>query len=117
MGHRNIIQLKAVRLKSPAGIVMEMANEGNLTSWISQQKIKLPWTLTKKGLSICEDITEGMIYLHDRNPPIFHGDLKSSNVLLVFHFGAQLADFDYHIYLVFKIILKDLIILQLWHQN
>ncbi|KAF9039833.1 hypothetical protein BJ165DRAFT_1530849 [Panaeolus papilionaceus] len=38
-------------------------------------------------------IAKGMEYLHSRNPPVLHGDLKAANVLVDSRFCALVADF------------------------
>lgn len=48
----------------------------------------------KKRYSIAIDIAKGIEYLHySCNPPIVHGDIKPSNVLLDLAFNAKIADF------------------------
>lgn len=52
-----------------------------------------------RGISMDEafvwlvEIAEGLAYLHAKEPPIVHGDLKLDNVLLDPSLGARLADF------------------------
>ncbi|XP_031478114.1 receptor-like serine/threonine-protein kinase At2g45590 [Nymphaea colorata] len=45
-------------------------------------------------LSIALDVAKGLRFLHTAcDPPIIHGDIKPSNVLLDLHFAAKIADF------------------------
>jgi serine/threonine-protein kinase CTR1 len=36
----------------------------------------------RRRLSMAYDVAKGMNYLHNRNPPIVHRDLKSPNLLV-----------------------------------
>ncbi|KAG6326687.1 hypothetical protein ID866_12305, partial [Astraeus odoratus] len=42
---------------------------------------------------LLSDIAEGLRYLHNHEPPIYHGDLKGQNVLISDDGHALLADF------------------------
>jgi len=42
---------------------------------------------------ILREVALGMIYLHMRDPPVLHLDLKSANVLLDEHYTAKVCDF------------------------
>ena len=42
---------------------------------------------------ILQDIARGLVYLHDRHPPIIHRDLTSKNVLLTAELKAKITDF------------------------
>ncbi|PPR04355.1 hypothetical protein CVT24_013207 [Panaeolus cyanescens] len=44
-------------------------------------------------LRFMHHIAKGMMYLHSLDPPVLHGDLKASNVLVDNQFCAQIADF------------------------
>lgn len=37
---------------------------------------------------------KGMLYLHTRQPPILHRDLKSANLLVDKHWRVKVADFN-----------------------
>ena len=42
--------------------------------------------------SILSDVTKGLVYLHERNPPIIHRDLTAKNVLLNSAMVAKISD-------------------------
>ena len=44
-------------------------------------------------LSVLRDVSAGLMYLHSFAPPIIHGDLTTTNVLLTLDWRAKIADF------------------------
>ena len=42
--------------------------------------------------SILENVASGLLYLHERNPPVIHRDLTSKNVLLTSSLAAKITD-------------------------
>eukprot|EP00731_Ephydatia_muelleri_P005111 Em0002g1287a len=44
-------------------------------------------------LSVLRDVSAGLLYLHSFNPPIIHGDLTTTNILLTHDWKAKIADF------------------------
>ena len=51
--------------------------------------VKIPWNVK---LSILNDISLGLRYLHSKNPPIVHCDLTPNNILLGGHLEAKITD-------------------------
>ena len=49
----------------------------------------LPLSLKR---SILEDVAHGLLYLHERHPPVIHRDLTSKNVLLTSSLVAKITD-------------------------
>ncbi|KAK9292741.1 hypothetical protein L1049_020721 [Liquidambar formosana] len=47
----------------------------------------------KKRYGIALDVAKGIEYLHRCDPPIIHGDIKPSNILLDENFRAKIGDF------------------------
>ncbi|GKB16694.1 PAS domain-containing protein tyrosine kinase family protein, partial [Tanacetum coccineum] len=47
----------------------------------------------KRRLRMAADVARGMNYLHHRNPPIVHRDLKSSNLLVDKNWSVKVGDF------------------------
>ncbi|KIO25926.1 hypothetical protein M407DRAFT_50721, partial [Tulasnella calospora MUT 4182] len=45
------------------------------------------------GLRIAHQVASGLAYLHSRNPPIVHGDIKPENVLVSKEGVVKLTDF------------------------
>ena len=43
-------------------------------------------------LSVLRDVSAGLLYLHSSNPPIIHGDLTTTNILLTHDWKAKIAD-------------------------
>jgi len=76
-------------------LITEFAENGSLYDCLYNQRgAKLPvkFSLSKK-LKIIEEIADGMLYLHSHTPPIYHLDLKSSNILLDENFSVRIGDF------------------------
>ena len=94
--HPNILQFLGVyyptgggganRLRLPV-MVMEMMAD-SLTSFVDKHE-KIPVHI--KYL-IVHDVSLGLCYLHNHDPPIVHRDLSPNNVLLTAHHVAKISD-------------------------
>ncbi|KAM2533305.1 hypothetical protein PS1_001813 [Malus domestica] len=73
-------------------LVYEFMSNGNLQDALLKRKCPelMEWT---KRFSIAVDVAKGLRYLHGLDPPLIHGDVKPSNVLLDGGFAAKIADF------------------------
>ncbi|KAG8915992.1 hypothetical protein FRC00_012685 [Tulasnella sp. 408] len=100
LNHKNIVELEGFIgdvSKGIIGLVFPWAWDGNLKDFIAREKWEIP-----ERISLVSDVAKGLEYLHSRNPPICHGDLKSLNVLIYGQwetgaehekFYARIADF------------------------
>ena len=94
--HPNVIQFLGVyypteggganRLQLPV-MVMEMMAD-SLTSFVDKHE-KIPVHIK---YSIVHDVSLGLCYLHNHDPPIVHRDLSPNNVLLTAHHVAKISD-------------------------
>ncbi|KAJ4706139.1 Receptor-like serinethreonine-protein kinase [Melia azedarach] len=73
-------------------LVYELMGNGNLQDALLHKKCPelMEW---HKRFSIAVDIAKGIAYLHSLHPPVIHGDIKPSNILLDQNFSAKIADF------------------------
>ncbi|CAI9283603.1 unnamed protein product [Lactuca saligna] len=74
-------------------LVYELMTNGSLQDCLFHRKSPelKEW---KKRLSVAIDIAKGIEYLHHYcDPPIIHGDIKPSNILLDHNFNAKIGDF------------------------
>ena len=94
--HPNVIQFLGVYYPTGAGganrmqlpvMVMEMMAD-SLTSFVDKHK-KIPIHIK---YSIVHDVSLGLCYLHNHDPPIVHRDLSPNNVLLTAHHVAKISD-------------------------
>ena len=76
--HPNIVLLLGAVIQSDQlCLVMEICQGGPLTSLLKNRKLKVP-----EVIRVATDIAQAMNWLHTRNPPILHLDLKPANILL-----------------------------------
>ncbi|KIO23333.1 hypothetical protein M407DRAFT_27181 [Tulasnella calospora MUT 4182] len=68
-------------------LVFGWEENGNLKHFTASQNWEIP-----ERVSLVRDVVEGLEYLHSRNPPLCHGNLKSSNVLVNSRYRAVLTD-------------------------
>ena len=94
--HPNVIQFLGVyyhtgggganRMQLPVMVMEMMAN--SLTSFVDKHE-KIPVHIK---YSIVHDVSLGLCYLHNHDPPIVHRDLSPNNVLLTAHHVAKISD-------------------------
>ncbi|KAL7615091.1 hypothetical protein Lser_V15G08774 [Lactuca serriola] len=93
VNHKNLVQLLGccVELEQPF-LVYEYIQNGSLYDHLhGKNKRHLTWS---QRLAIARDTAEGLSYLHfSASPPIYHRDIKSSNILLDSRMRAKVADF------------------------
>ncbi|KAK8334279.1 hypothetical protein V6Z11_A10G264300 [Gossypium hirsutum] len=96
VNHRSLVGLLGccVELDQPI-MVYEFIENGNLLDHLQSPNINdrglLTWTCR---LQIARDTAEGLAYLHfSAVPPIYHRDVKSSNILLDVKHNAKVSDF------------------------
>ncbi|XP_010935455.1 inactive leucine-rich repeat receptor-like serine/threonine-protein kinase At1g60630 [Elaeis guineensis] len=94
--HPNLVPLRAyLQAKEERLLVYDYFPNGSLFSLIHGSRPSgsgkpLHWT---SCLKIAEDVAAGLLYLHQSSPPVVHGNLKSSNVLLGTDFESCLTDY------------------------
>ncbi|GKV44003.1 hypothetical protein SLEP1_g51232 [Rubroshorea leprosula] len=91
--HRNLVSLVGYCDEEGEQIlVYEYMSNGTLQDHLSG-KIKEPLSFTRR-LRIALGSSKGILYLHTEvDPPIFHRDIKASNILLDSKLVAKVADF------------------------
>ena len=92
--HKNIVKMLGVYMHDESEwpvLVMELMEYGTLSQLtLNDEELFIP---TYVKLSILQDVSEGLVYLHTMNPPILHCDLTPYNILLTADLIAKLADF------------------------
>ncbi|KAG6502405.1 hypothetical protein ZIOFF_042297 [Zingiber officinale] len=96
VSHPNLVRLLGCCMEQSSKglniLVYECMPNGTLAQHLQRQRgPALPWTVR---LSIAVDTAKAIAYLHSSvRPPIFHRDIKSSNILLDHNYHSKVADF------------------------
>ncbi|KAL1559810.1 putative serine/threonine-protein kinase drkD isoform X1 [Salvia divinorum] len=89
--HPNVLLfMGASRTEEKIAIVTEYMTRGSLFKTLHRSNQSLD---IRRRLRIALDVARGMNYLHHRNPPIVHRDLKSSNLLVDKSWNVKVGDF------------------------
>ncbi|XP_030448976.2 U-box domain-containing protein 32 isoform X2 [Syzygium oleosum] len=88
--HPNLVTLIGTCPESQS-LVYEYLKAGSLEERLSRKgkTAPLPWNIRTQ---IATDICSVLVYLHSHKPPIIHGNLKPSKVLLNANFVAKVGD-------------------------
>ncbi|CAK9312618.1 unnamed protein product [Citrullus colocynthis] len=93
VSHPNLVRLLGCSMESGDQIlVYEFMPNGTLSQHLQKQRgTGLPWLVR---LDIAVETANAIAHLHSAiNPPIFHRDIKSSNILLDQNLKSKVADF------------------------
>ncbi|GKV23069.1 hypothetical protein SLEP1_g32850 [Rubroshorea leprosula] len=89
--HPNVLLfMGAVYSPERLAIVTEFLPRGSLFKTLHKNNQVLD---NRRRLRMALDVARGMNYLHHRNPPIVHRDLKSSNLLVDRNWTVKVGDF------------------------
>ncbi|KAG9022591.1 hypothetical protein FS837_006282, partial [Tulasnella sp. UAMH 9824] len=91
LSHENIVELVGFVedfKHKKAWIVLSWEPNGNVREFLASGKWEIP-----ERISLIQDMFQGLQYLHTRQPPICHGDLKSLNILVNSSCRAVITDF------------------------
>ncbi|XP_038999645.1 serine/threonine-protein kinase EDR1-like [Hibiscus syriacus] len=89
--HPNVLLfMGAVYSQDRLAIVTEFLPRGSLFKALHKTNQALD---VKRRMRMALDVARGMNYLHHRNPPIVHRDLKSSNLLVDRNWNVKVGDF------------------------
>ncbi|KIO18781.1 hypothetical protein M407DRAFT_83574, partial [Tulasnella calospora MUT 4182] len=73
---------------SKAWLLSPWEPNGNVSEFIKAHNPEVP-----EKLSLVYDTIDALTFLHQRDPPVCHGDLKAANVLVGADYKARLCDF------------------------
>ncbi|OMO68210.1 hypothetical protein COLO4_29817 [Corchorus olitorius] len=91
--HPNIVLFMGAVTKPPnLSIVTEYLSRGSLYRLLHKPGARDVLD-ERRRLSMAYDVAKGMNYLHRRNPPIVHRDLKSPNLLVDKKYTVKVCDF------------------------
>ncbi|KAG9037376.1 hypothetical protein FS837_001440 [Tulasnella sp. UAMH 9824] len=87
--HRNVHTFLGFRLAYEPQLISPWCSNGNLSDYL----VFNPQLSTFNKLKLVHQSALGLEFLHGRNPPICHGDIKPQNVLINDACEAALSDF------------------------
>jgi serine/threonine protein kinase len=87
--HPNIVAMLGVTFEvGHYGVLFEYVAYGGLDGFIETYSVD--WLMK---LTIANGIVRGLNYIHTKNPPVVHGDLKAQNILVDDGYVPKICDF------------------------
>ncbi|MFS8018870.1 putative protein kinase RLK-Pelle-WAK family [Helianthus anomalus] len=94
VNHRNVVKLLGCCLETDVPLlVSELIPNGTLSDRLHNQTNEFPISLNMR-LQIATEVAGALAYLHYATSiPIYHGDIKTTNILLDDKYRAKISDF------------------------
>jgi len=91
LSHKRLVKFIGACLELPnLALVTEYMPGGSLHHLLHVRKVHLP---LHHGVNMCQQLTDGVQYLHAQTPIVVHRDLKSLNVVLDMSLNVKICDF------------------------
>jgi serine/threonine protein kinase len=92
--HPNIVKFVGVYSKGDSPIPMLIMEKMDTSLWLHLQRHSKEQFTTESKTSVLCQVTEALVYLHSRSPPLIHCDVSPNNILLNCEtLEAKLSDF------------------------
>eukprot|EP01119_Soliformovum_irregulare_P017080 TRINITY_DN5026_c0_g2_i1.p1 TRINITY_DN5026_c0_g2~~TRINITY_DN5026_c0_g2_i1.p1 ORF type:complete len:504 (+),score=159.26 TRINITY_DN5026_c0_g2_i1:519-2030(+) len=86
----NVVKFYGACLEPRLLIVMEYCSRGSLYDILSNDKIDIGWD---RAYRFAMEMAEGLNSLHTFDPPVYHRDMKSLNLLITKQWSVKICDF------------------------
>lgn len=91
LNHKRLVRFVGACLEMPhLCLITEYMPGGSLHHLLHVRHVKLP---VLHAMNMCQQVADGVMYLHHQHPIMVHRDLKSLNVVLDMSLNIKICDF------------------------
>jgi len=87
----HIVNFFGASFEERLSLIMEYCSRGTLFNVLNDKNLEIGWD---KFFKFTKDLTLGLSFLHKFNPPIFHRDFKSLNILVNEKWECKITGFN-----------------------